>query len=61
VQVLRLLAEAYLLNDNAPPAMQCVQNLRKLDPVLASHQSIFLSSIKALIKVRGAANKNIKF
>lgn len=51
MQLLRLLAEAYLLNNKAGPALQCVQNLRKLDVEHASHQSVFLSAIRAYIQV----------
>ena len=51
VQVLRLLSQAYLLNDQAAPALQCLQNIRKLEDPLAGSPGVLLTAIQALSQV----------
>ena len=51
VQVLRLLSQAYLLNDQAAPALQCLQNIRKLENPLAGSPGVLLTAIQALSQV----------
>ncbi len=51
VQVLRLLSLAYLLNDQAAPALQCLQNIRKLEDPLAGSPGVLLTAIQALSQV----------
>jgi hypothetical protein len=51
VQVLRLLSQAYLLNDQAAPALQCLQNIRKLEDPLAGSPGVLLIAIQALSQV----------
>ena len=50
-QVLRLLAQGYLLNGKAATALQCVHNLRKLQEEYASQPAVFLTAIQALTAV----------
>jgi hypothetical protein len=50
-QVLRLLAQAYLLNGKAATALQCVHNLRKLQEEYAAQPAVFLTAIQALTMV----------
>ena len=50
-QVLRLLSQAYLLQKQAAPALQCVQHLRKLDHAHASHPGVNLIAVQAHVMV----------
>lgn len=51
VQVLGLLAQAYLLAEQAAPALQCVQAMQRLDSAVGSQPAVHLTAIQAYIMV----------